>query len=148
VDIHIPNGLAGILGRRFAKKLGIPVAGIQHHLQVEISHHTDGLHWDRCFDDAIYVRSIFRPVGAWPHGYWIEDTGPLQLQLTVDVREGGWHWRCIQLRAFGWRFPLWLFPHSHAFKTIEAGRYKFFVGFSLPWLGTILSYSGLLVAKS
>lgn len=148
VDITIPGGVAGVVGRRLAMKLGVPVQGRLHQLRVDISHHPDGLHWDRCFDDASYVRSIFRPVGTWPSGYWVEDTGPLQMHLTVDVKDGGWHWRCLEIRVFKRRLPLWLFPNSKAFKTIEAGQYKFYVGFSLPWLGTILSYGGLLSATA
>lgn len=66
------------------------------------------------------------------------------MRLTVDVKEGGWYWRCLQMRLFGIRLPLWLFPNSQAFKRIEDGRYRFYVGFTLPWLGTILSYSGAL----
>ncbi len=146
VDIGIPSGIAGVFGRRLATKLGVPTDGGLHSLRVDISHHEDGMHWDRCFDGTSYVRSIFRPVGTWPDGYWIEDTGPLHMYLTVDVHDGGWHWRCLAIRVWGWRLPLWLFPNSKAFKTIEAGRYRFYVGFSLPWLGTILSYGGLLSA--
>jgi hypothetical protein len=50
------------------------------------------------------------------------------------------------MRVLGLRLPLWLFPNSIAFKTVEAGRYRFYVGFSLPLLGTVLSYGGLLSA--
>jgi len=48
------------------------------------------------------------------------------------------------MRLLGLRLPLWLFPNSQAYKTIENGRYKFYVGFSLPGIGTFLSYSGSL----
>ncbi len=143
VDVSIPKGIAGVFGRRIAKKLGIPGGG-QHSLQVSISHRADGMHWDRCFDNSSDMRSLFRPVGRLPEGYWIEETGPLQMRLTVDVKDGGWHWRCLEMRLFGLRLPLWLFPNSKAFKTIEQGRYKFYVGFSIPWLGTVLSYGGTL----
>ena len=144
VDIFIPRGIAGVLGGRIAKKLGVPVDGGQHSLRVSISHQADGMHWDRCFDNSRDMHSLFRPVGCLPDGYWIEQTGPLQMRLTVDIQDGGWHWRCLEMRLFGRRLPLWLFPNSKAFKPIEQGRYKFYVAFSLPWFGTVLSYSGLL----
>jgi hypothetical protein len=38
----------------------------------------------------------------------IEDTGPLKMRLTVDVENGGWYWRCLEMRLFGLRFPLWM----------------------------------------
>jgi hypothetical protein len=66
------------------------------------------------------------------------------MRLTVDINQGGWYWRCLEIRILGLRMPLWLFPNSKAFKMIEDGRYKFYVGFSLPWIGTLLSYSGSL----
>jgi hypothetical protein len=146
VDIVIPNGIAGVLGKRLANKLCVPADGLPHQLRVDISHHPDGLHWDRCFDGTSYMRSVFRPIGTWPGGHWVEDTGPLKMYLTVDVRDGGWNWRCLAMRVLGLRLPLWLFPNSIAFKTVEAGRYRFYVGFSLPLLGTVLSYGGLLSA--
>jgi len=144
VDIHFADGISGAFGRRLAKKLGIPVKGGQHQLKVDIAHRDDGMHWDRCFDDADYMRSVFRPIGTWADGYWIEDTGPLKMRLTVDVENGGWYWRCLEMRLFGLRIPLWMFPNSKAYKTIENGLYKFYVGFSLPGIGTFLSYSGSL----
>lgn len=42
--------------------------------------------------------------------------------------------------------PLWLLPRTTAYKRIENDRYHFYVGFSLPLLGTLLSYSGNLSA--
>ena len=144
VEVVIPNGIAGVIGMRLARKIGVPSSGRNHQLVVTISHHADGLHWDRRFDDQTTMRSIFRPVGTLQHGYWVESTGALKLFLTVDIKDGGWHWHCLKMKL-GWlRLPLWLFPNSTAFKTIESGRYRFFVGFALPFLGTILSYGGLL----
>ena len=88
VDVDIPSGIAGVFGRRLAKKLGVPPYGGQYPFRVAISHQADGMYWDRCFGDASFMRSLFQPVGAWPDGYWLEETGPLQMRLTVDVKEG------------------------------------------------------------
>jgi hypothetical protein len=144
IKIRIPSGFAGYIGRRLAKKLDIPATGEDHALRVQISHTDDGLHWDRRFDNQTSMLSILRPIGTRPTGYWIESTGPLQLFVAVDIIDGGWHWRCIKIQAFGIRLPLFLFPASQAFKKIENDKYRFFVGFSLPVLGQILSYGGLL----
>lgn len=146
-DVYIVygGGLAGVIGRRIAKKLNVPGAG-RHKFMVRISHHSDGLHWDRTFDDTTDMRSVFTPVGAIDDGYWIEQTGPLKLRLTVDIEKGGWYWRCLGFQLWGVPLPVWLFPNSRAYKTIEDGQYRFYVGFSLPLLGPLLSYSGLLRA--
>ena len=148
VEVDIPNGIAGKFGVRLARKVGIPSTGRTHKLVVTISHHADGLHWDRCFDDQTTMKSVFKPVGTLPGGYWIESTGPLRLYPTVEIKDGGWHWRCLKMKMGNWSLPLWLFPGTSAFKSIESGQYRFYVGFNLPLFGTILSYSGLLTAST
>lgn len=144
VCINITEGIAGVLARKIARKLGIPTDNKNHTLQVNITHCEDGLHWDRCFDNTNEFSSVFKPVGRYPPGYWIESTGEFELQLKVDIKDGGWHWRCVESRALGLKIPDWLFPKTSAYKTIENGAYRFYVGLSLPVLGTLLSYSGLL----
>ena len=44
----------------------------------------------------------------------------------------------------GVRVPLWLLPRTEAYKRIDADHYHFHVGFSLPLLGLLFSYSGAL----
>ncbi len=147
VEIARPAGLAGALGKALAGKLGIPTQTGEHDLLVTISHQPDGLCWDRCFNHQSTMHSTFVPTGQLPDGYWLESSGPVQLYLTVDTDQGGWHWRCLKMKVHGLRLPLWLMPKTTAYKTIEGDKYRFYVGFSLPLLGTLLSYSGLLTAR-
>ena len=144
VHITMARGFTGFLARWLARKLGLPPEPGTHGFEVLITHQNGCLHWQRCFDQRTPMLSIFKPVGTFPDGYWEEQTGAVRLRLQVDMPDGGWHWRCQSLRFQGWPLPLWLFPQSQAYKQIEEGRYRFYVGFSLPLLGTILSYSGLL----
>ena len=144
VNITLAKGLPGVFAERIAKKLGIPTTKQAHTLQVNISHCEDGLHWDRCFDNANEFKSIFKPVGTQSTGYWLENTGDFQLKLTVDIQQSAWHWRCIKNSIKGINIPMWLFPQTTAYKTIENNAYRFYVGFSLPVFGEVLSYSGLL----
>ncbi len=146
VRIEFAKGVAGMLGRRLAIKMGVPITDGAHTLAVTIFHADGRLHWYRCFDETQHMRSIFTPVGTMDAGYWLENTGPVELVLTVDVLAGGWHWRCLSMRFWRIPLPLWLFPKSKAYKKIEADKYRFYVGFALPGFGTILSYSGLLEA--
>lgn len=88
--------------------------------------------------------STFLPSGCWPEGLWIERTGPVKLGLAVEIIEGGWHWRCRKAWVHGIRLPLALFPRSTACKRMEQGLYRFQVSFSLPVLGVVLAYGGLL----
>lgn len=148
VAISFGRGLAGMAGRRIARRLGIPTSAGSHQLEVRISHHDGLLHWDRRFDDGQRFRSTFRPLGHWPNGCWIEDTAAVQLQLQVDVIDGGWYWRCIGAQRGRWRLPGWLLPRSKAFKRIDNDHYRFSVSFALPVLGDVLCYGGLLDAET
>lgn len=144
VQIELGRGLAGWVGRRLARKLGVPTDLPQRDFRVEIQHAKDGLHWHRYFAGGQTMRSLFQPVGTWPTGYWREDTGQLHLRLTVDIIDGGWYWRTLSMRVMGIQMPLWLFPKLQAYKRIEAGQYRFSVEARLPLLGKVLRYHGLL----
>jgi hypothetical protein len=144
VDIRYGKGISGLIGKRLAAKMKIPVAGT-HQLSVDISHDDNGLHWARCFNQQVTVASLFKPFGQLGNGgYWIETTGPLSMKLTVDIIDGGWHWRCLSVRFGGIPVPLWLIPKTTAYKVIEDQRYRFHVEFTLPLLGTLVCYRGLL----
>lgn len=98
VTIRFGRGLAGVFGRRLARRLGIPCDGKDHVLEVTIAHAADALHWTRRFDDGQVFVSVFRPYGQWPGGGWIEDSAAIALALQVDIVDGGWHWRCVGAR--------------------------------------------------
>lgn len=146
VAISTGVGLAGWVGRRLARRLGIPTNNPTCGFTVEIRHEEGGMHWDRHFTGYGDMRSFFRPVGNWPTGYWVEETGPVALKLAVDVIEGGWYWRVIGAAIGGLPLPLALFPRTEAYKRIENGNYCFAVAFSLPLLGKVLGYRGALRA--
>lgn len=147
VKIDYGAGLAGLLGRRLAIKMNLPGAGV-HRLVVDIAHDSEGLHWGRSFNEQTLLYSLFKPVGKLGQGHWVEKTGPLKMELTVDVIDGGWHWRCLKVALHGLPIPQWLVPETRAYKLIENGEYRFFVGFSMPFIGTLVSYQGLLQADS
>jgi len=146
VTISYGRGVAGIIGRRFAKRMQLPKTGT-HQLLVSISHDDEYLHWNRRFDDQQSVESLFKPVGQIGNGYWLETTGLLSMKLTVDIKDGGWYWRCLNVNFLDFPLPLWLTPRSNAYKIIENGMYRFHVSFSLPVLGSLVSYQGLLEAE-
>ena len=105
-----------------------------------------GLRWNHSFDAEGEFRSTFVPVGHWPEGYWLEQSGALQLRLWVNLRAGAWHWQTIAARWRGVPLPLWLLPHTLAYKEVRGGQYHFHVSLSLPLLGLLLSYAGDLQA--
>lgn len=145
VQLNFGQGLAGVIGRRIARKLGVPLQPGEHELRVEIRHVDSDLHWIRCFDAEHVLRSIFTPVGNYQQGYWLEKTGPVSLKLTVDVIDGAWHWRVIAASLFDLPLPLLFFPDSVAYKKVIDDSYLFHVGFSMPIIGNLFSYEGRLV---
>jgi hypothetical protein len=145
VTMRFGRGLAGVLGQRLARRLGMPdVAGPQR-LVVEVSHDDTHLHWQRRFGDGHALLSTFRPVGRYPDGHWLEDTGPIAFALQVDINDsGGWDWRWVRAWRRGRPLPLWLLPRPSACKRVVDGRYCFHVGFRAPLLGELMAYEGLL----
>lgn len=148
IELDFGTGIAGFVGKRLAKKLGIPLQPGEHELRVDIHHLDNGLHWSRCFDGRHTVLSIFKPIGNYSDGYWLEKTGPVGLKLTVDIIDSGWHWRVLGVSIFGLPIPLMLFPQSTAFKKIVDDHYQFHVDFSMPLIGRLLSYEGSLAFES
>lgn len=146
INLSYGQGIAGLIGRRLAKKMGLPKSG-NHQLTVIISHDHEGLHWGRRFNNQEVVESLFIPQGVIEDGYWIEKTGPLEMNLTVEIRNGGWHWQCLKVKFYGIPLPLWLIPKTIAYKYIENDKYRFHVEFVLPFIGSLVSYEGLLVAE-
>lgn len=146
VEIDTGSGLAAAVGKRLARRLGIPLQP-RSGFQVNIRHEADALLWQRSFSDGGQMDSAFRPYGNWPDGGWVENTGPFTLKLGVDIVDGGWYWRLREARWHGLPVPLALLPQSQAGKRAVDGRYVFDVVFSLPLLGRVLSYRGVLDAQ-
>jgi hypothetical protein len=143
VDIATGAGIAGVAGRRLARRLGIPVDRARRGFEVRIVHDAAAMRWIRRFDDGSVLASTFQPHGRHPDGFWTERSGALRLRLGVDLDGGGWRWRLLGLRAFGLPLPRALL-RVDAFKRIERARYRFGVRFALPLLGDVLRYEGLL----
>lgn len=149
VEIRIGTGIGGWIGKRLAKSLGVPVDLPSRGFRVDISHTEDALVWLRRFDNGAVLKSSFLPVGAWPKGYWIEETGALRLELAVDIVDQGWQWRPLRASFKGFPLPLWLLPQSKAGKRILGnGNYLFAVEFSLPVVGLLLGYGGELEVEA
>ena len=147
VEIKVGRGVAGWLGRRLARSLGIPTDLSRRAFAVDISHTKTALRWVRRFDNCAILESRFVPAGVWPDGYWVEETGPVRMRLAVDIVDGGWQWRPLQAHLGKIRLPMWLFPRTSAGKRMVDGQYNFGVDISLPLVGSLLCYEGLLVAE-
>lgn len=144
VRFRVGHGVAGLIGRRVLRRLGIDPGAPEQMLAVDIRHVDGALRWARRFGTGSEAVSWFRPIGRWPDGCWEEHAGPLRLRLAVDTEGGGWRWRQIGCRLWALPLPAWLAPGVDAGKRIDAGHYRFDVVIRLPLLGEILAWGGHL----
>ena len=144
VAVSFGQGLAGIVGRRLASRMGVPVVAGTHDLQVTIHGEAGALHWGRSFNGQSQFNSKFQPSGHYPSGHWLEQSGHLSLVLGVEVKDGGWHWQHRKTRLFGVPVPRAILPTTLASKGIEGALYRFSVEVRAPVLGKLLGYSGKL----
>lgn len=146
VNIRIPKfGLSHYLGKKLATKLGLPSDNGKHSLKISISQQKDKIIWDRTFDEKYKMTSIFKPVGIKESGFLLEESGPVKMRLTVDVKNGAWHWRWLDVSSKQKSILRLVFPYSKAYKYInDKNEYVFSVQFKLFGLGQILSYEGIL----
>jgi hypothetical protein len=147
VQVSFGHGLAGLIGRRLAARLGVPTAAGAHHLQVVIQSQAGALQWARSFNGLSEFRSEFMPVGSYPTGHWVERSGLLSLEVGVRVLAGGWYWEHRKTSFLGIPVPKALFPITLASKGIEGELYRFSVEVRAPALGKLLSYSGTLASN-
>lgn len=147
VDIEFGRGLAGMMGRRLAAKVGLPTVPGAYAFEVSITHVGGALRWSRKFNDCTEMVSLFVPHGVYPQGYWRETTGALALDLGVAIRDGGWYWIQRRISIFGVPLPLAWFPKSQAYKRINQGLYEFSVSFRFSLIGQLVRYSGNLTGK-
>ena len=144
VEIGFGRGVAGVIGRKLARSLGIPIDRPCCGFEVEIRHTAEALLWNRRFADGSMMRSVFLPIGQWPDGHWSESTGALRLDLGVDTTSGAWRWLPRRAYLHRIRLPLWLLPQTRAGKRIDGNRYVFHVEIIAPLIGTLLRYGGTL----
>ncbi len=143
VDIQVGTGMAGFLGKRIAKKMGIPPVGTYPFL-LSVTYQDRNLIWERGFGSGLQLISVFRPVGSVRTGYWLERTEPVDLHFTVEQIEGGWYWRLLRVRYRDIPLPKFIFPRMEAYKRVQDGCYDFKVAFSFPGIGKLVSYGGKL----
>jgi hypothetical protein len=144
VNVSFGQRIAGVLGRRIAVRLGVPSTAGVHLLEVEIFSDEGALHWNRRFNGASTFFSRFVPVGTYPSGYWVEQSGPLRLFLGVKVVRGGWHWEHRGTRFLSVPIPGRILPRAFASKEVEGQLYRFSVEVRAPLLGKLLCYRGQL----
>ncbi|WP_444940765.1 DUF4166 domain-containing protein [Microbulbifer sp. ZKSA004] len=145
VKVQFGSGLAGIIGKRIAGKLGVPKNTNASPFSVNIQHTPDKLIWSRTFSNSHPMISEFVPIGTRGEaGYWLEKTGITNIRLGVSIEEGNWFWVPLSVSILHIPIPSALRPSICAGKSIINNQYHFEVSISLPILGFSFGYSGIL----
>jgi hypothetical protein len=144
VQVELGTGIARWIGRRIARRFGMSGIEGAQVLQVSIRNTPHALHWRRRFNSARAFESVFRPVGSYPQGYWVEETAAMSLRLKVELDKGSWRWHHVGTRLMGMPVPSWLAPRVVAVKSAVGPEYRFSVDIALPLIGHVLSYAGTL----
>ncbi|WNZ55681.1 DUF4166 domain-containing protein [Microbulbifer sp. MKSA007] len=145
VKVQFGSGLAGIIGKRIAGKLGVPQNTRESPFSVNIQHTQHKLIWSRTFSNSHSMTSEFVPIGTREKaGYWIEKTGIINIRLGVSIEEGNWFWAPQSVSILHIPIPSVLRPRIVAGKSIINNQYHFEVSISLPIIGFSFGYSGIL----
>ncbi len=76
-----------------------------------------------------------------------ERFGPVSVDMALVTDEGCLRYRVRRWAIFGIPLPLFLGPRSNAVESVENNVFCFDVTVSLPLLGLIVRYHGLLAAR-
>jgi hypothetical protein len=137
------------LARCLAALLRLPAAGVAVPVTLLITPTSDVEEWRRTFAG--------RPMVTWqspsPGGLLVERAGLAELCFRLEVRDGGliYHPAGAALRLGRLRVPLprWLAPsvEAHEAPAGQLGRTEVSVRVSLPVLGLLISYEGLMARE-
>ncbi len=128
------------IARMLCRMLNMPDEGESVNLIVDGYHQQHSMRWNRCFDGQL-MKSNFQEQGP----FLIEYLGPLKLWLKLKVDDKGTlNYRLKQVSLCRVPIPAWLAPGLVAFESDQSGGYDFYVRISLPLVGKLIEYGGLI----
>ena len=128
-----------VLGRLAGTLAGMPAAGSQVPLTIEIGAAVDGETWTRHFGTR-QVRSRMTAEG----GLLVERLGLLTIAFRLDANAHRIVWSPQGGRILGVALPEAFFRGVIASESLVAGRYHFDVRAALPVIGLVIHYRGWL----
>jgi len=137
-EVFVRHGNA--LARLMCRVLKMPRAGESVQLIVDGFHEEDRMRWHRTFDGH-EMRSGF----IAQDDFLIEHLGPLKLWLKLAVdADGSLDYHLKRTSLWGIALPKWMAPELKASESEREGNYDFYVGISLPLVGKLIEYGGLI----
>ena len=120
-----------------------PKASEHCRLVVNCDHTDQVMLWHRNFDGLDMV-SHFRREGE----YLIERLGPLVMYFKALAVDGCLRYDFRYTKLFGIRLPVWFSPRIDAQEYEEDGHYRFSVQVTMPVVGKVISYFGVMSVDS
>ncbi len=137
-EVFVRHG--NFIARILSRILNMPAASESVALVVDGYHEPHGMRWHRSFDGH-EMQSHFQEQGD----YLIEHLGPLKLCLKLQVTAtGAVNYQLKRVSLWGIRMPTWLAPSLVAWESDQSGDYNFYVKISLPMVGKLIEYGGLI----
>lgn len=150
VEVMLPKtGFQRYFGKQLAKRIGMPSEQGHYDFSVNISQIHNALILEHNFNQEKKMVSILNAVGIKESGFLLEENGLFKMRLTVDIKNGQWHWRWLDVKGPARSFAQFIFPYSVAKQVINAnGDVEWFVSYHLLGFGKILGYKGVLKKTS
>lgn len=136
-NVSVTRG--NVIARWLCDLLRLPPSAASVQLTVNGQHFPDQMLWDRDFG-GIKMRSRFFKEGA----ALAEQFGPLKLWMKLTVDNGSLRYTLIKTTILGMTLPARWAPRVMAFEAQAADFYQFGVEVSLPIIGKLITYGGML----
>jgi hypothetical protein len=137
----------GVLARLVGLVMGFPKASPDTPVQVRFTV-TNGVEtWTRRFGADSFSSRQFAG-GGRSDRLVCERFGPLTFAMALVVDGERLSLDLRRWSLFGLPMPMSLCPRCEAYEVVEAGRFRFHVALSHPWMGPIIRYRGWLVPNA
>lgn len=134
---------AGLLARIAAAIIGFPKAVAEVPVTVSFTSESDGERWTRDFGGQKF--SSLQSAGTGRNDYLlVERFGAAAFAMALVVEDGRLTLVPRRWSLFGVPMPRVLMPTGLSFETEVGGRFQFNVEISIPVIGLIVAYKGLL----
>lgn len=131
------------LARLAGRVIGFPGAGDDIPVKVTFAGEDGHETWHRDFAGQTFESVQLQ--GRGRSAYLLNERfGAMTVGLALVVADGRLHLTVRRWSLFGIAMPMMMAPRSHAYESVEDGRFNFHVDVSLPLAGHVAGYHGWL----
>jgi Domain of unknown function (DUF4166) len=138
---------SGIFARLIAAAVGFPPADTDIPVTVDFRRDKAREVWRRSFAGRAFLSTQEEGQGGFDR-LLCERFGPATFGLAPVVEAGRLQLIVRRWSLFGLTMPIALAPKCEAYEYEERGRFHFFVGIGLKWIGLLVRYQGWLELRA